>query len=45
MNSPKNPVEEFSTREYGRFGFFFKQEFKKNSALVPTGRKFEDPCL
>jgi len=30
FNSPKNPVEEFSTREYGRFGFFFKKELKRN---------------
>lgn len=33
MNAISNPVEEFSTREYGRFGFFFKQELKKNEAL------------
>ena len=30
MNSPKNPVEEFSTREYGRFGFFFKKDLKRD---------------
>jgi len=33
MNSPKNPVEEFSTREYGRFGFFFKKELKRDEPL------------
>jgi hypothetical protein len=33
MNSPKNPVEEFSTREYGRFGFFFNRDLKKNEPL------------
>jgi hypothetical protein len=33
MNSPKNPVEEFSTREYGRFGFFFNRELKKGEPL------------
>jgi hypothetical protein len=30
LNAPSNPVEEFSTREYGRFGFFFKQDLKKD---------------
>jgi hypothetical protein len=33
MNSPKNPVEEFSTREYGRFGFFFKKDLKRDENL------------
>ena len=33
MNSPKNPVEEFSTREYGRFGFFFRKELKRDEDL------------
>jgi hypothetical protein len=33
MNSPKNPVEEFSTREYGRFGFFFKKDLKRGETL------------
>jgi hypothetical protein len=33
MNAPKNPVEEFSTREYGRFGFFFNRELKKGTPL------------
>lgn len=33
MNSIMNPVEEFSTREYGRFGFFFKQDLKKDEPL------------
>jgi hypothetical protein len=33
MNGIGNPVEEFSTREYGRFGFFFKQDLKKEEPL------------
>jgi len=33
MTAPQNPVEEFSTREYGRFGFFFKRELKKDETL------------
>jgi hypothetical protein len=33
MNSPRNPVEEFSTREYGRFGFFFKKDLKRDENL------------
>ena len=33
MNAPANPVEEFSTREYGRFGFFFKKDLKKDATL------------
>jgi hypothetical protein len=33
MNAPKNPVEEFSTREYGRFGFFFTRELKRDENL------------
>ncbi len=33
LNSPQNPVEEFSTREYGRFGFFFKRDLKKGEPL------------
>jgi hypothetical protein len=38
MNSPKNPVEEFSTREYGRFGFFFKKELKRDENLEVSYR-------
>lgn len=33
MNLPQNPVEEFSTREYGRFGFFFTKDLQKNENL------------
>jgi hypothetical protein len=33
MNAPRNPVEEFSTREYGRFGFFFNLDLKKGESL------------
>jgi hypothetical protein len=38
LNAPKNPVEEFSTREYGRFGFFFKKDLKKDEAFDVTYR-------
>jgi hypothetical protein len=34
LNSPKNPVEELSTRDYGRFGFFFKKDLKKDENLT-----------
>jgi hypothetical protein len=30
LNSPTNPVEELSWRDYGRFGFFFKKTLKKD---------------
>jgi hypothetical protein len=33
LNAPSNPVEEFSTREYGRFGFFFKRDLTKDEAF------------
>ena len=33
MNAANNPVEEFSTREYGRFGFFFNRDLKKDESL------------
>lgn len=33
MNGIMNPVEEFSTRNYGRFGFFFKADLKKDEPL------------
>ena len=29
FNSPHQPVEELSWRDYGRFGFFFKKDLKK----------------
>jgi hypothetical protein len=38
MNSPKNPVEEFSTREYGRFGFFFKKDLKRDESFEVSYR-------
>src|SRR5690606_26762940 len=34
MNAPSNPVQEFSIREYGRFGFFFKREIKRQETLT-----------
>ena len=38
LNAPKNPVEEFSTREYGRFGFFFKKDLKKDETFEVSYR-------
>ncbi|HLX60045.1 MAG TPA: DUF6807 family protein [Planctomycetota bacterium] len=34
LNPPSNPVEEWSWRDYGRFGFFFKKELKKDEVLA-----------
>jgi hypothetical protein len=34
LNAPANPVEEFSTREYGRFGYFFRRDIKQHAALA-----------
>ncbi len=33
LNAPANPVEEVSTRAYGRFGYFFKKSLKKGEPL------------
>jgi len=33
MNGADNPVEELSMRNYGRFGYFFKRDLKKDQAL------------
>jgi hypothetical protein len=33
FNAPANPVEELSTRTYGRFGYFFKRSLKKSETL------------
>ena len=33
LNAPSNPVEELSTRDYGRFGYFFRKTLKKNETL------------
>lgn len=38
MNAPSNPVEELSMRGYGRFGFFFKKDLKKDEVLPLTYR-------
>lgn len=38
MNAPSNPIEELSMRGYGRFGFFFKKELKKDEVLPLTYR-------
>lgn len=34
FTAPGNPVEEISWRSYGRFGFFFKRQLKKDEALA-----------
>ena len=33
FNAPANPVQEFSKREYGRFGYFFKKTIARGEAL------------
>jgi len=38
MNAPSNPIEELSMRGYGRFGFFFKKDLKKDEVLPLTYR-------
>lgn len=34
LNHPSNPVEELSTRDYGRFGYFFKKDLRKEQPLT-----------
>jgi hypothetical protein len=34
FTAPGNPVEEISWRSYGRFGFFFKRDLKKDETLA-----------
>jgi hypothetical protein len=34
LNHPANPVEELSTRKYGRFGYFFKRDLTKGQPLT-----------
>ena len=34
LNHPANPVEELSTRKYGRFGYFFKKDLTKGDSLT-----------
>jgi hypothetical protein len=34
LNHPANPVEELSTRKYGRFGYFFKKDLTKGKPLT-----------
>ena len=43
LNAPSNPVEELSTRNYGRFGYFFKRSMKKDEALDLKYRFFIQP--
>lgn len=33
LNAPGNPVEQLSTRSYGRFGYFFKKAINKGETL------------
>ncbi|MCE9608710.1 MAG: PmoA family protein [Chthoniobacter sp.] len=42
LNAPTNPVEELSWRDYGRFGFFFKKELKKDETLAIKYRFFTE---
>ena len=44
FNSPQNPVEELSTRAYGRFGFFFKKAMKKDEAFSLNYRFLVEPA-
>lgn len=34
LNHPANPVEELSTRKYGRFGYFFKKDLTQGKPLT-----------
>ena len=34
LNHPANPVQELSTRKYGRFGYFFKRDLTKGEPLT-----------
>ena len=34
LNHPENPVEELSTRKYGRFGYFFKKSLTQGKPLT-----------
>jgi hypothetical protein len=36
LNSPTNPVEELSWRDYGRFGFFFKKTLRRTRCRNST---------
>lgn len=38
QNSPDNPVEELSQREYGRFGYFFAQSMARGARLALNHR-------
>ena len=44
LNSPNNPIEELSWRDYGRFGFFFKKSLKKGEKLALDYRFFVEPA-
>ena len=44
LNSPSNPIEELSWRDYGRFGFFFKKSLKKGERLALDYRFFVEPA-
>jgi len=45
LNAPSNPTEELSWRDYGRFGFFFKHELKRDEALTLTYRFITTPVI
>lgn len=44
FNAPSNPVEELSWRAYGRFGFFFKRDLKKDEELRVDYRFITKPA-
>ena len=44
FNPPGNPVEELSWRDYGRFGFFFKKDLKKDQTLSVDYRFIIEPA-
>ena len=42
LNAPTNPTDELSWRDYGRFGFFFKKDLKKDEPLTIRYRFFTE---
>jgi len=44
LNTPSNPVEELSWRDYGRFGFFFKRKLAAGETLDLNYRFFVEPA-
>ena len=44
LNAPTNPVDELSWRDYGRFGFFFTKQLKKDETLTVKYRFLTEPA-